>query len=142
MAWAICDQCKTEVSWKAGRGARLKDLKCPTCGGQLRSKAAGRTMEKGRGPSRRCVICGKLRFTGIFTVPEDGVCKRWGGASSQIEGGEHVVSGPGFVDVPVKAGDIICWTGHYYDKGGAAQDTAVPGGNISEKGVSDGIQKE
>jgi len=117
MAWAICDNCEMEVRWRAGRGARLKKLRCPTCGGSLHLRTAGRTMDRGRGPSRRCVVCGRLRFTGVFTVPEDGICKRWGSLG--------VGNYRGFTYFLVKKGDIICWTGHYYDKGGSAQDTAV-----------------
>ena len=36
MAWAICKNCGCPVSWPAKRGHRLKDYKCPKCGGSLR----------------------------------------------------------------------------------------------------------
>ena len=36
MAWALCRRCGCPVSWPAKRGHRLKDYKCPKCGGSLR----------------------------------------------------------------------------------------------------------
>ncbi|MDW8023086.1 MAG: hypothetical protein RMJ15_05045 [Nitrososphaerota archaeon] len=36
MAWAICTNCGIAVEWFAGKGFRLKYLKCPKCGGKLK----------------------------------------------------------------------------------------------------------
>lgn len=36
MAFAICTNCGVGVEWFAGKGFRLKDLKCPKCGGKLK----------------------------------------------------------------------------------------------------------
>ena len=41
MANAVCDNCKGKLSWHAGRGARLADLRCPLCGGPLRAARHG-----------------------------------------------------------------------------------------------------
>ena len=35
MSTAVCKNCHKLVAWHAKRGVRLKDLKCPVCGGYL-----------------------------------------------------------------------------------------------------------
>ena len=52
MAWAICKNCGCPVSWPARRGHRLKDYKCPKCGGSLRRATrdeAIKAMDRHRG---------------------------------------------------------------------------------------------
>jgi len=36
MAYAICPKCKIAIKWSACRGARLKNIQCPQCGGELK----------------------------------------------------------------------------------------------------------
>ena len=61
MARAICTRCGREVRWRAGRGARLAGLRCPACGGALRSPQAGALAGR---TYVRCVVCGRRRMEG------------------------------------------------------------------------------
>ena len=64
MAWAKCKSCGRDVHWRATRGARLADLSCPSCGGELQGPNAGYgrpSPTKGR-KYARCVVCGRRRL--------------------------------------------------------------------------------
>ncbi len=37
MSNAVCISCDQRVHWRARRGTRLKDIKCPDCNGDLRA---------------------------------------------------------------------------------------------------------
>ena len=42
MSNAVCEGCRVEVSWRAGSGARLADVRCPVCrSAGLRQRRAG-----------------------------------------------------------------------------------------------------
>lgn len=45
MAWAECKGCEAPVHWRARRGAKLADYRCP-CGGELASAKAPKDKEK------------------------------------------------------------------------------------------------
>ena len=45
MAWAVCTQCGRAIKWYAGRGCRLRDLRCPVCGGVLKGCSMDRALE-------------------------------------------------------------------------------------------------
>ena len=70
MANAICSECGKIVSWRAGRGDRLSDFRCPACGGTLRSKTAERpSPNKGR-RYYVCPICKRRRLNVVKTTKE------------------------------------------------------------------------
>lgn len=37
MSWAVCNSCGKKIHWRAGRGTKLRYMKCPHCGGSLRA---------------------------------------------------------------------------------------------------------
>lgn len=62
MANALCQACGREVHWRAGRGARLADLKSSCCGARMVGKTVGRP-SKMRGRTREaCVLCGRVGY--------------------------------------------------------------------------------
>lgn len=58
MAHAVCASCGQERHWRAGRGARLSDLRCP-CGGELRGKTAGTASAAAGRKYAVCALCGR-----------------------------------------------------------------------------------
>lgn len=56
MARARCTDCRAHVWWTASRGARLADVRCPSCGGRLvGGRAAGPVPRHESG--RTCIVC-------------------------------------------------------------------------------------
>lgn len=37
MARAYCEKCKVITKWRAGRGARIRHVRCRVCGGPVRA---------------------------------------------------------------------------------------------------------
>lgn len=44
--FAECVKCNIGVEWKASRGSRLSDLRCPKCGGTLRGSSFDKVCDK------------------------------------------------------------------------------------------------
>jgi transcription elongation factor Elf1 len=62
MATAICQNCGASRHWTASRGAKLSDLRCDSCGGELKSAIKGKA-SKNRGKRYSvCAICGRKRL--------------------------------------------------------------------------------
>lgn len=88
---ATCIQCGNEVSWHAGRGQRLADHRCPSCGGRLSGMTAGRE-SKMRGETYGwCAVCGRRRASSKLITVNDEIARRL------------------IVPPAVKPGDTICW---------------------------------
>ena len=70
MANALCLRCNSGVHWRAVRGARLADQRCPRCGSALAGKTSGR-MAVTLGRRRlRCVLCRRWGFSpGRMRIP-------------------------------------------------------------------------
>lgn len=62
MPTAICTACSRNAYWRATRGTRLADIRCPHCGGNLRRANIGRGSRPG-GKMIRCALpfCNRRR---------------------------------------------------------------------------------
>lgn len=104
MANAICTQCGAQWAWHAGRGQRLADRRCPTCGGTLTAKrekthsAAGKTYTK-------CAICGR-RIRRDRILHEVRAQRAYAPGVQWVDGNRY-----NYVDdVPIHpASDECCW---------------------------------
>lgn len=69
MANAICTACGKGQNWAATRGARLADVRCRACGGELRATGADKPRPRGY-RMERCEHCGeRRRSTALVTLP-------------------------------------------------------------------------
>ncbi len=103
MSYAICVDCGAKVHWRAKRGTRLEDQRCPHCGGKLRGKTAG---QPGKSLGRRmdkCIICGRKGF--VFLRPREPYKARWPGRFGY--GGDLKTT-----EKIYPAGSPCCWHGH------------------------------
>jgi len=63
MAWAICTKCRKRVSWRAGRGCRLQDHRCPDCGGgPLIGQTTGQPSQSKGKTYQICAVCNRRRL--------------------------------------------------------------------------------
>lgn len=61
MAHAVCKECGHYIAWRATRGSRLADIKCPVCGERLTAyKSTTKPTDKGY-RMINCTICGKRK---------------------------------------------------------------------------------
>src|SRR5688572_30821862 len=94
---ARCTGCGRTVSWYAGRGRRLSELRSRCCSAILEGMAAHNARPGIQGPMHTCPVCGKRRRRSTMRpLPE----RRTYSCFSERRGAEPVA---------VEAGELVCW---------------------------------